>query len=140
MKHGPIEPAPVGQASEVASSDNAAGGATPIHDKEMARRFLTTLDPNATRFTFQFFSDCGGRRAEIFHGTLDEVWPKVLALNAPQQGVGIFVTVRNGFPGPNCEKRRARSRAFWRCRWGGAGRALRSCVKRVRRRPKHGRP
>ena len=67
---------------------------TPVaHDKEMARKFLAGLDPNATRFTFQLFSDCGGRRAEIFHGTLDEVWPKVLALNTSQQGVGVFVTV-----------------------------------------------
>jgi hypothetical protein len=52
---------------------------TPVaHDKEMARKFLAGLDPNATRFTFQFFSDCGTGRAQIFHGTLDEVWPKVL--------------------------------------------------------------
>ena len=62
--------------------------------REMARRFLAGLDPNATRFTFQLFSDCGaGRYAEIFHGTLDEVWPKVLALNTPQQVVGVFVTI-----------------------------------------------
>lgn len=65
----------------------------PAHDKEMARKFLAGLDPNATRFTFQFFRDCGAGRAEIFHGTLDEVWPKVLALNTPQQGAGVFVTV-----------------------------------------------
>ena len=32
---------------------------TPAHDKEMAGRFLAGLDPNATRFTFQLFSDCG---------------------------------------------------------------------------------
>lgn len=50
----------------------------PAHDEEMARRFLAGLDPNATRFTFQFFSDCAAGRAELFHRTLDEVWPKVL--------------------------------------------------------------
>ena len=65
----------------------------PAHDKEMARRFLAGLDPNATRFTFQFFSDCGDRRAQIFHGTFDEVWPKVVVLNTPQSGVGAFVTI-----------------------------------------------
>ena len=65
----------------------------PAHDKEMASRFLAGLDPNATKFTFQFFGDGGGRYAEIFHGTLDEVWPKVLALNTPQRGVGVFVTI-----------------------------------------------
>ena len=59
----------------------------------MARKFLAGLDPNATRFTFQFFADSGDRYAEIFHGTLDEVWPKVLALNTPQKGVGVFVTI-----------------------------------------------
>jgi hypothetical protein len=36
---------------------------------------------NADRFTFQFFGDSGSGRAQIFHGTLDEVWPKVLMLN-----------------------------------------------------------
>ena len=27
---------------------------TPVQDKDMARDFLASLDPNATRFTFQF--------------------------------------------------------------------------------------
>jgi hypothetical protein len=65
----------------------------PAHDEEMARRFLAGLDPGATKFTFQLFSDCGGRHAEIFHGTLDDVWPKVQALNTPQEGVGVFVVI-----------------------------------------------
>src|SRR5262249_16869424 len=30
---------------------------------------------------------------EIFHGTLDDVWPKVLALNTPQRAIGVFVTI-----------------------------------------------
>ena len=51
--------------------------------------FSPALDPNADRFTFQLFSDCGGRHAEIFDGTLDEVWPKVQALNTARQGVGV---------------------------------------------------
>src|SRR5436305_4508059 len=65
----------------------------PAHGKEMARRFLAGLDPNATLFTFQLFCDCAGRYAEIFHGTLDELWPRVLALNTPEHGVGVFVTI-----------------------------------------------
>jgi hypothetical protein len=66
---------------------------TPAHDKDMARDFLAGLDPNAGRFTFQFFSDGAGGHAEIFHGTLDEVWPKVQSLNTPQRHVGVFVTI-----------------------------------------------
>src|SRR5690242_17564050 len=65
----------------------------PAHDKEMASRFLAGLDPNATRFTFQLFSDTGSGGAQVFHGTLDEVWPRVLALNTPEQGAGVFVTI-----------------------------------------------
>jgi hypothetical protein len=64
-----------------------------MHDKDMARDFLAGLDPNADRFTFQFFSDGANGYAEIFHGTLDEVWPKVQALNTPQRGIGVFVTI-----------------------------------------------
>jgi hypothetical protein len=63
------------------------------HDKDTARDFLVRLDPNTDRFTFQFFSDGDTGYAEIFHGTLDEVWPKVQTLNAPQRRVGAFVTV-----------------------------------------------
>jgi hypothetical protein len=74
-------------------TDSAVNSTPLAHDKEMARIFLVGLDPNATRFTFQFFNDSGGRHAEIFHGTLDELWAKVLALNTPQRGVGVFVTI-----------------------------------------------
>src|SRR5262249_14104894 len=65
------------------------------HDKVMAADYLANLDPNATRFTFQFFSDDKKNKgyAEIFHGTLDEVWPKILMLNTPQRCIGVFVTV-----------------------------------------------
>jgi hypothetical protein len=66
---------------------------TPAHDKDMARDFLSGLDPNAGRFTFQFFSDGADAYAESFHGTLDEVWPKVHTLNTPKRGVGVFVTI-----------------------------------------------
>jgi hypothetical protein len=63
------------------------------HDKDMARAFLAGLDPNATKFTFQFLSDSGKRYSEIVHGTLDEIWPKVQALNTTERGVGVFVTI-----------------------------------------------
>jgi Protein of unknown function (DUF3987) len=66
---------------------------TLVHDKDMAREFLAGLDPAASRFTFQFFSDGPDKYAEIFHGTLDEGWPKVQALNTPERRVGAFVTV-----------------------------------------------
>jgi hypothetical protein len=70
-----------------------AVAATPTHDKDMARKFLAGLDPNGTRFTFQFFNDSGSDGAQIFHGMLDELWPKVLVLNTPEQGMGVFVTI-----------------------------------------------
>jgi len=63
------------------------------HDKGMADVFLAALDPGARKFTFQFFSDCGDGYAEIFHGSLDEVWPKVEALNTSARRIGVFVTI-----------------------------------------------
>ena len=65
----------------------------PAHDIGMASRFLAALDPAAGRFTFQFFGDGGDRYAEIFHGSLDELWPKVLELNTPERRIGTFVTI-----------------------------------------------
>ena len=59
----------------------------------MASRFLANLDPNANRFTFQFFGDGPHRYAEIVNGTLDEVWPKILALNTTERRIGAFVTI-----------------------------------------------
>jgi hypothetical protein len=84
---------------------------TPAHDKDTARDFLAVLDPSASRFTFQFFSDGADRYAEIFHGTLDEVWSKVHTLNTPQRGVGVFVTINEtdfrGRRGKNIVRTRA---------------------------------
>ena len=67
--------------------------AGPLQDKDMAARFLATVDPAAREFTFQFFNDGPNRYAEVVHGTLDDVWPKVLTLNTSARGVGVFVTV-----------------------------------------------
>jgi Virulence-associated protein E len=80
------------------TNDNTS--ATPAHDKDMARGFLARLDPDASKFTFQFFGDGAGTKAEIVHGTLDEVWPKVQALNTPARRCGAFVTInRTDFAG-----------------------------------------
>jgi hypothetical protein len=67
--------------------------AVPTHDKAMAAEYLRLLDPGATEFTFQLFRDSGSGPAEIVHGSLDEVWPKVEELNTPTKGMGVFVTV-----------------------------------------------
>jgi hypothetical protein len=69
------------------------GNVAAAHDKDMASRFLAGLDPNATKFTFQFFADSGDSGPRVFHATLDEVWPKVLMLNTPQRGAGAYVTI-----------------------------------------------
>ena len=82
---------PMGTESEATGQTNDLAFAT--HDKDMAREFLSGLDPHADKFTFQFFSDCKDGYADIVHGTLDEVWAKVHALNTPTRRVGVFVTV-----------------------------------------------
>jgi hypothetical protein len=82
-----------GCSSEARTTAFAKILATPQHDKAMAAEFLAVLDPTTTKFTFQFFSDAGGRYAEVFHGPLDKVWPKVKELNTPTKGMGVFVTV-----------------------------------------------
>ena len=77
------------------ASDPLSGNSVsaPTHDKDMAAQFLACLDPNADRFTFQFFGDGPDKYAEIYHGTLDEVWPKIRALNTLERRVAVFVTV-----------------------------------------------
>jgi hypothetical protein len=87
--------------------------AAPTHNKHAAADFLTTLDPAAQRFTFQFFSDGGDPYAEILHGTLDEAWSKIQALNTPGRGVGVFVTINEtDFQGRRRENI-VRARALW---------------------------
>jgi hypothetical protein len=66
---------------------------TPTHDKCTAGEFLVVLDPAARKFTFQFFSDWGDGYPQVFHGSLDEVWPKIEALNTPANGMGVFVAI-----------------------------------------------
>ena len=83
--HGAAAKSPLGNAADT--------GTTPAHDKDMAAQFLACLDPTAGRFTFQFFGDGPDRYAEIFHGTLDQAWAKVLVLNRPERRIGAFVTI-----------------------------------------------
>jgi hypothetical protein len=66
---------------------------TIMPDKVMAANFLAALDPAARQFTFQFFSDGDSGYAEVVHGSLDEVWPKVQALNTTERRIGAFVTI-----------------------------------------------
>ncbi len=107
----PAEPVAVEPVTNVWSDDTVA--TTPAHDKDMASSFLAGLDPSATRFTFQFFSDRGQRYAEILHGSLDEVWPKIPGLNTPQRGNGAFVTINEtDFAGRN-SKNILRARALF---------------------------
>jgi len=64
-------------------------------DRDLAERFLTALDPEATFWTFQTFDDDRDRKSKslvrVLHGTLDEHWDTLERLNG--QGAGIFVTV-----------------------------------------------
>jgi len=59
-----------------------------------AQRYLSRLDNKAPTFTFQTFDDDSDRRdpslTKILHGTLDEHWDQLVALNL--KGAGIFVT------------------------------------------------
>ena len=84
-------PANVSNADATPDIEGTRGA--PAHDKAMAAKFLTALDPSAGRFTFQFFGDGPDRYAEIFHGTLDQAWAKVLVLNGPERRIGAFVTI-----------------------------------------------
>ncbi len=67
--------------------------AAPMHDISMAADFLAILAPHAQKFTFQFFSDGTDAYAEVVHGSLDDVWPKVEALNTAARRIGVFVTI-----------------------------------------------
>lgn len=83
-----------GQMAAYEATDILSVTAFVLHEKEMARRFLKILDPNATDFTFQFFADDKNRRpARTVHDTLDAIWPYVEQVNVPGCNIGVFVTV-----------------------------------------------
>src|ERR1700704_1143025 len=64
-----IQRRPVGvssiRAPHMTARNSAPDQIEALHDKWMAADFLATLDPTATRFTFQLFSDRGEHAAEI---------------------------------------------------------------------------
>jgi hypothetical protein len=68
---------------------------TPI--AAAAQKFLEELDPDGI-FTFQTFDDDKVRKdmrlARVFHGTLEEHFDALAALN--QQGAGVFVMINKG--------------------------------------------
>jgi hypothetical protein len=66
----------------------------PDPDQTEAQFFLDLLDPNVDRWTFQTFDDSPAKHphlARVLHGSLDQHWGELAALN--QQGAGVFVTV-----------------------------------------------
>src|SRR5262245_58627453 len=95
--------------------------AKPAIDLAQARAFLYLLDPTASLFTFQTFDDVedadGHKRndkrlAKIFHGTLDQVAPKLADLQC--RGAGVFVCV-NATDGRGRKTANiTRIRAVWR--------------------------
>ncbi len=68
-------------------------------NKEMAKMHVFHLrgDKNA-QVTIQVFRDCkktpGPNKPHHFHGTIDDLWPKIIKLN--QNGYGIFIMVNKG--------------------------------------------
>lgn len=63
-------------------------------DIDQASKFLKTLDPMATSWTFQTFDDSDGKDkslVRVFHGTLDQHAASLCELQS--RGAGIFVTV-----------------------------------------------
>ena len=86
-----------------------------VPNRHESERFLTLLDEDAEQFTFQTFVDDknarAGELARVLHGSLDDHWDTLCALNA--HGAGIFVTV-NATDGQGRTKENiTRVRAIW---------------------------
>jgi len=84
-------------------------------DKEEAKRFLSSLDHQASEYTFQTFDDNADRRRshlnQVLNGSIDTVWPKLVYLN--QQGSGVFVTVNETDLKGRKKENIIRVRAVW---------------------------
>src|SRR5262249_54338007 len=63
----------------------------PAHDKGMAENFLAGHEPNVEEFSFRFRDDVGDAYDNIFRGTLEQAWVRVLKLNVPECGIGVFL-------------------------------------------------
>jgi DNA polymerase I len=84
---GPAGTSPIG----LAIGPNARAS-TPAHDMAMAKAFFADHDPNVEKLAFEFrCDDPTVPYAQIVHGTLEDAWPRVLGLNTPEYGVGVFV-------------------------------------------------
>ncbi len=80
--------------ANLSSAPQAAANTPPTHNKLLAETFLATLDPNADKFTFlSIHETIEGKCRKALHGTLDEYWRQVEAINTPAQGFGAFVTI-----------------------------------------------
>ena len=70
-------------------------GFSKLSVRHEAKAFLQLLDPNAQLFTFQTFNDDKDRKnsrvVRVLHGSLEQTWDELAALN--QKGAGIFITV-----------------------------------------------
>lgn len=89
---------------------------TPDHPRrDEAARFLKSLDPRATSFTFQTFDDNKERKdarlVHVLHGTLEQHWDRLVALN--RQGAGIFVTINQTDGRGRCAENIVRVRAVF---------------------------
>lgn len=69
---------------------------SPSPERAEAERFIKALTGSAdSPITFQTFAEGQGRgAAQIVHGTLEEKWSELVALN--EQGHGIFVMINEG--------------------------------------------
>lgn len=103
-----------------------AGAGILEPDFTEAQRFLSLLDEEAERFTFQTFDDDGERddpslTRKPMHGTLEAVWSELAALN--RRGAGVFVCVNE----TDFEGRKLANIKRVRCVWqedDGAGKPL----------------
>ena len=77
----------------------------PTQNKEAAKAYLRTLDPNASGFTFQLICDDKQRpHASVLNCSLDELWPKIEEVNTSTERIGVFVVVNEtDLNGRRCE-------------------------------------
>src|SRR5262245_53266826 len=76
-------------------SSDKADQRLPIVDRAEAERFLNSVDPGPTGFTFQTFDDNQERNdkklARVIHATMSDCWNELVSLN--DKGAGVFVTI-----------------------------------------------
>lgn len=91
-----------------------------------ARLFLRALDPEADQFTFQTFDDDKSRKdgalTKVLSGSIDELTPRLQALN--ERGAGVFVTVNETDLTGRKKENIKRVRAVWQEDDDGAGNTL----------------